>query len=107
MELPDDILELIRKFSRPRFKYFREYKSMLKLCAFQEWTALRHALQTKPEKVLPSILAHEKAQIVWLQAYHEVLDREEKIRRGYYGKQDARARTFMGLVKSIENEPSC
>lgn len=101
MELPDDVLVLIRAYSRPRFKYFQEYKSMLKLCAFQEWTALRHALQTNPEKVLPAIRVHEKAQTVWLQAYHEVLDREEKIRRGYYGKQDARARTFHELVKSI------
>jgi DNA-directed RNA polymerase sigma subunit (sigma70/sigma32) len=76
---------------------------MLRLCGFQEWTALRDALQTKPEKVLPTIRIHEKAQTVWLQAYHEVLDREEKIRRGYYGKQDARARTFSELVKSIND----
>jgi len=103
MELPDDVLRLIREYSRPRFKYFREYKHMLRLCGFEEWTALRHALQMKPEKVLPSICAHEKAQTVWLQAYHEVLDREEKIRRGYYVKQDARTRTFSELVKNIRN----
>ena len=101
MELPDDVLQLIRAYSCPRFKYFREYNSMLRLCAFQEWTALRDALQMKPESVIPSLRAHEKAQTVWLQAYHEVLDRQEKIRRGYYGKQDARARTFQDLVKSI------
>ena len=103
MELPDDVLRLIRQYSGPRFKYFREYNSMLRLCAFQEWTALRYALQTKPEKVLPAIRIHEKAQTIWLQAYYEVLDREEKIRRGYYGKQDARARTFSELVKSIND----
>jgi len=103
MELPDDVLRLIHEYSRPRFKYYREYNSMLRLCAFHEWTDLRHALQTKPEKVLPSIRVHEKAQTVWLLAYHEVLDREEKIRRGYYGKQDARARTFSELVKSIRD----
>jgi len=103
MEFPDDVLRLIREYSRPCFKYFREYKSMLRLCAFQEWTALRQALQVNPERVLPSLRAHEKAQTVWLHAYHEVLDREEKIRRGYYGKQHARARTFSDLVKSIQN----
>jgi hypothetical protein len=104
MELPDDVLQLIREYSRPRFKYFREYNSMLRLCAFQEWTALRHALQVKPYSVLPILRVHEKAQTAWLQAYHEVLDREEKIRRGYYGKQEARARTFQELVKSINDE---
>jgi hypothetical protein len=64
MELPDDVLSIIRAYSRPRFKYFREYKNMLRLCGFQEWTALRDALQVKPEKVLSCIRAHEKAQTV-------------------------------------------
>jgi len=103
MELPDDVLRLVREYSRPRFKYFREYNSMLRLCGFKEWRALRDALEMKPESVLQSIHIHEKAQTVWLQAYHEVLDREEKIRRGYYGKQEARARTFQELVKSIKS----
>jgi len=104
MELPDDVLQLIREYSRPRFKYFREYKNALRLCAFQEWCALRHALQVKPEKVLPTIRAYEKAQLLWLQAYHEDLELEEKIRRGYYEKQHARAKTFQALVKSIAYE---
>lgn len=101
MELPDDVLGLIREYCRPCFKYFREYNRMLQLCGFHEWISLKEALQTKPDLVLPSIRIHEKAQTIWLQAYHEVLDREEKIRRGYYGKQNARAITFSELVKSI------
>jgi len=103
MELPDDVLRLIREYSRPRFKYFREYKNALRLCAFTEWTELLHALQTKPEKVIPALRAHEKAQKVWLQAYREDLELEEKIRRGYYGKATARARTFQAVVKSIKH----
>lgn len=101
MELPDDVLQQIRAYSRPRFKYFREYNSMLRLCGFHEWTALRHALHVKPESVLPTLRAHERAQTIWLQAYHEVLEREEKIRRGYFGKQKARAITFQELAKCI------
>ena len=104
MELPDDVVQLIREYSRPRFKYFREYNSMLRLCGVKEWRALRDALEVNPSSILPSIRAHEKAQTTWLQAYHEELDQEEKIRRGYYGKKDARAKTFRDLVmKSIEN----
>jgi hypothetical protein len=103
MELPDDVLRIIREYSCPCFKYFREYKSMLRLCGFKQWHALRQALQLNPERVLPSLLAHEKSQTAWIHAYHEVLDREEKIRRGYYGKQDARAITYSALVKSIQN----
>jgi hypothetical protein len=103
MEFPEEVLRLISEYSRPWFKYFREYKRMLQLCGFQDWNALHYALQTKPAIVLPCLYAHEKAQTAWLNAYHEVLDREEKIRRGYYRKQDARARTFRELVKSLEN----
>ena len=103
MELPEDILQLIREYSRPRFKYFREYQNTLRLCAFHEWKDLRYALQVNPEKVLSCIRAHEKVQSIWLQAYHEDLNLEEKIRRGYYAKKDARTRTFQELVKHIGN----
>jgi hypothetical protein len=101
MELPDDVLAIVREYSRPCFKYFREYNRMLELCGFQEWIALREALQVRPEKVLPYIHAHEKAQTAWIQAYLEILDREEKIRRGYFRKQNERAITFQELAKSI------
>jgi len=103
MELPDDVLRLVREFAKPCFKYFREYKSTLRLCGFKEWTELRQALLVNPEKVLHAIRSHEKTQRVWLQAYHEDLDREEKIRQGYYKKQDAARTTFLELVKSIGN----
>jgi hypothetical protein len=103
MELPEDVLRLVHEYSRPCFKYFREYNRMLKLCGLKDWVALRDALHLKPERVLPSIYAHEKAQTLWLQAYHEVLDREEKIRRGYYRKQNEATITFRNLVNSILN----
>jgi hypothetical protein len=96
MEFPEDILRLIRQYSRPCFKYFREYNTMLRLCGFHEWTTLRQALHEKPEKVLPYIRDHEKAQTLWLQAYKRNLEN----RRGY---QNARARTFGELVKSIRD----
>ena len=98
MELPDDVLQLIREYAKPWFKHFREYKSMLRLCAFGEWVALRRALLVKPEKVLPYIRAHEKTQTIWLEAYH---DRKEKTRE-FYRKQDAATRTFHDLIKIIK-----
>ena len=103
MELPDDVLQIIREYSCPCFKYFREYKSMLRLCGFKQWHALRQALQVNPERVLPSLRAHEKAQTSWIHAYHEIVERGRKFCQEYYGKQDARAITYSALVKSIEN----
>ncbi len=103
MELPDDVLKIIREYSCPCFKYFREYNSMLILCGFKQWHALRHALEVNPERVLPSLRAHEKAQTAWIQAYHEIVEQGRKFCEEYYGKQDARAITYSALVKSIEN----
>ena len=106
MELPDDVLVIVREYSRPCFKYFREYKSTLRLCGFHEWSSLLHALKVNPERVLPAIRAHEKTQTLWLQAYHENMDHEEKIRQGYYEKQDARKETYLHLVKTIHSIPN-
>ena len=81
MELPDDVLRLIREYSRPCFKYFQEYNRMLDMCGFHEWTALREALQLYPYKVLPYIRDHHKAFTPWLHAYLQILECKEKIRR--------------------------
>ena len=103
MELPDDVLRIIREYAKPYFKYFREYNLMLRLCGFKQWNALRKALQLYPERVLPSLRAHEKAQTAWILAYHEIVERGRKFCEEYYGKQDARAITYSDLVKSIND----
>ncbi len=103
MEFPPEIVALISQYSKPYFKHFREYNCMLRLCGFDHWEDLKKALQTKPEKVLPRIYLHEKAQTVWLHAYHEKIDREEKIRQGYLWKQYVRERTYRELVNSLQN----
>ena len=58
MEFPDEIVAIIRVFSRPRFKYFREYNRYVELD--REWPALRTMLQTNPSPVLPLLLLFEQ-----------------------------------------------
>ncbi len=103
MEFPPEIVAIIREYYQPCFKYFREYKRMLELCAFQKWDALKQALQTKPEKVLPAIRAHETAQTVWLNLYYANLDRHDKYRQDYYVKLRTREITYSELVLSLRN----
>ena len=103
MELPAEIVSIIREYSAPCFKYFREYKSILRLSRFAEWVALKRALETNPDKVLPSLRAYETAQIEWL----KVLDRsietwsnlnsEDQVVRNY------RTRKFQALVHALRN----
>ena len=101
MEFPPEIIAIIRQYYQPWFKYFREYKRTLELCSFKQWDALKQALQTKPERVLPAIRAHETAQSVWLKLYHANLDRHDKYRQDYYVKLRTREITYSELVKSI------
>ena len=61
MELPDDVLQIVRAFSRPWFKYFREYKLVLESFYLHSWEELRECLIQCPKKVLRHIWEHEDA----------------------------------------------
>jgi hypothetical protein len=60
MELPEDVLTIVRAYAKPRFKYFREYNGITKLLG-REWPALKEKLQTDPEPILPALLAYQYA----------------------------------------------
>lgn len=71
MELPSDVLGLIRDFSKPTFKYFREYNRALKVLEKEDWKSLKDKLMTDGESVVPTLLLYldawsqlQKAQIV-------------------------------------------
>ncbi len=64
MEFPPEIVDLIRRYSEPCFKYFREYKRILRLSGRVSWPLLKEGL-SKDGKVLPRLLAYEKALIEW------------------------------------------
>ena len=66
MELPPEIVQHIREYSRPCFQHFREYNRILRLTSLSEWKELKKALQENPERILPHLLSYEKAQLEWL-----------------------------------------
>ena len=55
MELPADVLPLIRAFSRPMFKYFRDYNRALKLLEKKEWKGLKNKLLTDGDSVITAL----------------------------------------------------
>ena len=65
MEFPPEIVSIIRQYSLPCFKYFREYKRILCLKGLSEWPALREMLQKNPGAVLPAMLSFETAHHVF------------------------------------------
>ena len=61
MAFPDDILRIISDFSKPYFKYFREYNRALRLHGFMQWPQLKHALLTNAPLVLLALNRYEEA----------------------------------------------
>lgn len=66
MKLPPELEQLVREYSQPCFKYFREYNLILRLSGLSKWSELKKALRERPANVLPRLLSYEKAQIEWL-----------------------------------------
>ena len=61
MEFPPEIVALIREYYQPCFKYFREYKRVLRTKYLSEWIALREILLKRPVAVIPAMLKFEAA----------------------------------------------
>jgi hypothetical protein len=59
MEFPPEIVAIIRKYSEPCFKYFREYNRMVQYKG--EWPAMRTMLETDPASVLGPLAAFDRA----------------------------------------------
>lgn len=63
MELPDDVMRLIREFSNPCFKYFREYNRTLQIMGLKSLPKLKACLETDPERILPSLHVYDDAHL--------------------------------------------
>lgn len=61
MELPDDVLRLVREYARPQFQYFKEYNHALRILGKKSWKGLKDKLHTNPEQVLPALLVYQDA----------------------------------------------
>ena len=53
MELPDDVLQLVREYAKPRFKYFREYNNARKRFRLLYFPNIKPCLRENPERILP------------------------------------------------------
>jgi len=72
MELPDDVLVIIRAYAKPCFTYFHEYRTLMKLMGKKEWYALKYKLQHYPEQILPALLSYHSALTRKMELYQEM-----------------------------------
>jgi hypothetical protein len=62
MELPTDVLGIVREYSRPVFKHYQVYNTAVKVLGIYEgWDALKEKLHTDSERVIPLLLAYQDA----------------------------------------------
>ena len=62
MELPDDVLEIVRDYSRPVFKHYQLYNNAVKVLGiYGGWDTLKEKLEAETEGVIPALLAYQNA----------------------------------------------
>ena len=66
MEFPPEIMDIIREYYQPCFKYGILYKRILQLSRFREWPKLKEVLQSNPNAIMSFLLEYEQTQIQWL-----------------------------------------
>jgi len=64
MELPDDVLQLVREYAKPWFKHYQVYKRTLKIMERESCPELRRCLVD----ILPTLVQLEKAYVEYLVA---------------------------------------
>jgi hypothetical protein len=104
MELPDDVLDLVREFSRPRMQFIREYQKVLYDLGITDWPELKKRLCDKDApKVIAALLAWAEEFLYTDNLYrrlddspeNQVLKREVRI---HVAKRDALDRAFRILL---------
>ena len=68
MELPDDVLLIIRAYAKPWFKYHAIYKLILVNTGRDSFPELRDCLHCIPDQILPTLVKFEKSHAEYLVA---------------------------------------
>jgi len=63
MELPDDVLKIIREYTKPLFTHYREYNLALRLLGVESCPRLKQMLTFHTDIILPFILVYKKARL--------------------------------------------
>jgi len=62
MELPDDVLAIVRDYSRPVFKHYHVYNKALNvLGVYGGWDTLKEKLQAETEGLIPALLVYQNS----------------------------------------------
>lgn len=74
MELPEDVLGIIRDYSRPVFKHYQVYNSARKVLEVYHWDLLKEKLEAETEGLIPTLVAYQNALLERKEAEMELAD---------------------------------
>lgn len=114
MELPEDVLSIIRAYAKPRFTYFREYNKTLNILGKAHWPRLKEKLETEPEYVLPALIAYQMAVLrnrnlyqdmctLGKRSFYSTLEENRFYNMNFYTKKDVED-TFSVLIRLLHPE---
>jgi hypothetical protein len=83
MELPDDVLQLVRAYAKPWFKHYNEYKRILSILCIRPEIDLRICLQYHPDQILPILDVLENAHAEYLVALDEYMGEHGTYKKQY------------------------
>ncbi len=69
MELPEDVLRLVREYAKPLFRFVKEYNHAMRVLGKKGWPVLKDKLHTDPEQVLPALLVYQDAYLHKMEVY--------------------------------------
>ena len=78
MELPEDVLTIVRAYAKPRFTYFREYNKILTILGKAAWPQLKEKLESDPASILPALLAYQMAVLRNREFFKELMILRDK-----------------------------
>ena len=74
MELPDDVLGIVRDYSRPVFKQYHVYNRAVKVLEAYHWTMLKEKLEAETEGLIPTLVAYQNSVLERKDAQKELED---------------------------------
>lgn len=74
MELPDDVLAIVRDYSRPVFKHYQLYNAATKVLGVYDRSALKEKLEAETEGLIPTLLTYQNAVFERKEAQRELAD---------------------------------
>jgi hypothetical protein len=74
MELPDDVLAIVRDYSRPVFKHYQLYNNAVKVLGVYDRSALKEKLEAETEGLIPTLLTYQNAVLERKEAQRELAD---------------------------------